>query len=274
MRRFRRHGYCCAGRNVEATHWEGMADRSRTPAGTPSGGEFAARGHGEATGVALDDVGSDLYPNGRCSGCGHGVADDGRCPNDECTRFGDVVDPDVADAFERREMGAEPLDLSRSEHRDLLLDAMDEAVRAGDPPASILHVVASKLRDHGVETDSVQALLDARNARDLLADRWPAGTKDYDSDDGAVVRSWKGLGISPGEARRWKRAGITDPALANRLRRDEFAVRPEMLAMPHPDGGTVGERVASGDVEWFNAAAAVERLVREAAEVEELRVGF
>lgn len=248
----------------------------RQPQGTPVGGQFAPAGHAEATDLALAEAASNLYPNGVCSACGHGISEQGRCVNDECGRCGDIVDQDVADAWEAEELGTVgvPLELARPEHVDALLDEVEAATGRRDAEPSLMHAVVAGLRSRGFEVAEPQELLADGAVAELLADRWPSGTQTYGVLNDGVTRTWKGAGFTPSEARRWGRAGIADPALARRLHTGDFSVRPEMLALAHPDGGTLGERVAAGHIEWFNAAGEAHRLILDAAVIEDHRIGF
>jgi hypothetical protein len=251
----------------------------RQTQGTPAGGQFASSGHSEAStdlALALAEAGANLYPNGVCSGCGQGISDQGRCSNEDCGRCGDVVDQDVADAWEAAELEplSRPLELSRPDDVDVVLDVLEAAIARNDAEPSLMHTVVADLRTRGFDVADPQELLADGAMADLLSDRWPSGTQTYGIINDAVTRTWKGAGFTPSEARRWSRSGITDPALARHLHTGDFSVRPELLCLPHPDGGTLGERVASGDVEWFNAAGEARRLVLEAAVIEDHRVGF
>lgn len=108
-------------------HLPGMTNPNRTPAGVPTGGQFAASTRAEASIdledldvygntdecvaieahlTSVDDDGycnhcgsddpdprserhgvSDAYPNGRCTACGSGLDETGRCYQSDCTRF-------------------------------------------------------------------------------------------------------------------------------------------------------------------------------------------
>lgn len=256
----------------------------RQPHGIPAGGEFAARTHGEATDVALTALAENLYPNGVCGSCGQGLSDDGRCQNDEdsCGNAGRVVDEELNERWGAEQVGDSityQLDLTDFVDVEAAVDAIEAAIAASaegleTSSGSVLHDVVSRLRFEGYEVADAERLLDDPAFSALFVDQWPPGTPDSTVVDGQVTRNWKGFGFTPSEMRTWKWAGITLPALARKLHHGEFAVRPELLALVDEEGVSVGRRVDSGEIAWFNAASHARRAAVEAARREAERIGF